>query len=71
MDESWLLRCQVYLRCLAPLAFVQSELADANSLDDESVRQAFEIAGEGRYDDALRFGLVVLSEIAGRLCHLR
>jgi uncharacterized membrane protein len=49
-----------------PLAFVQSGSREPNSPDDESVRQAFEIAGQRRYDDDPRFGLVVLSEIAGR-----
>lgn len=48
-----------------PLALVISGAAE-NPGDDERVRQAFQIAGDRRYDDDPRFGLVVLSEIASR-----
>lgn len=51
------------------LTFVQSGSREANSLDDDNVRQAFEIAGERRYDDDPRFGLVVLSGLPAGLCH--
>lgn len=48
-----------------PLAFVETG-AEENPEGDERLRQAFQIGGDRRYDDDPRFGLVVLSEIAGR-----
>jgi len=49
-----------------PLAILQAGPREQHSPDDEGVRQAFEIAGERRFDHDPRFSLVVRSEIAGR-----
>ena len=49
-----------------PLPFLQAGPREQHSPDDERVRQAFEIAGERRFDHDPRFSLVVRSEIAGR-----
>lgn len=49
-----------------PLEFLQAGPREQHSPDDEGVRQAFEIAGERRFDHDPRFSLVVRSEIAGR-----
>jgi uncharacterized membrane protein len=46
-----------------PLAYIRSEDPE---FDDQQVTDAFVIGGERLFDDDPRFGLVVLSEIAGR-----
>ena len=48
------------------LAFVVSHPGDQAELDCQRVVDAFQIGGNRLFDDDPRFGLVVLSEIAGR-----
>lgn len=48
------------------LAYIFSQSVDQNEIDCECVVKSFLIGGERLFDDDPRFGLVVLSEIAGR-----
>lgn len=49
-----------------PLAYVNTGRGDQTELDCACVVESFKIGAERRFDDDPRFGLVVLSEIAGR-----
>lgn len=49
-----------------PLAYVTLDNGNPVALDDKVIVEAFQIGTERRFDDDPRFGLVVLSEIAGR-----
>lgn len=49
-----------------PLAYVNSDSDNPVALDYQEIVQAFQVGTERRFDDDPRFGLVVLSEIAGR-----
>lgn len=48
------------------LAYIFSQSVDQNEIDCECVVKSFLIGGDRLFDDDPRFGLVVLSEIAGR-----
>lgn len=48
------------------LAYIFSQSADQTEIDCECVVKSFLIGGDRLFDDDPRFGLVVLSEIAGR-----
>lgn len=52
-----------FVESARPVAYIRDQKAQA---DTPSVMQAFTIGGERLFDDDPRFGLVVLSEIAGR-----
>jgi uncharacterized membrane protein len=49
-----------------PLAHVSARQEDSSALDCTAVVDAFQIGTQRRFDDDPRFGLIVLSEIAGR-----
>lgn len=49
-----------------PVAYVISDGSDSAAPDCTAVVESFQIGHERRFDDDPRFGLVVLSEIAGR-----
>lgn len=49
-----------------PLAYVSIPLGDASEIDFTCVAESFQIGDDRRFEDDPRFGLVVLSEIAGR-----
>lgn len=49
-----------------PLAYVRGASQDDAKEENGSVAEAFQIGGDRLFDDDPRFGLVVLSEIAGR-----
>ncbi|MEO6422443.1 MAG: DUF2254 domain-containing protein [Candidatus Nitrotoga sp.] len=48
------------------LAYVSTRPSDQTDIDYKRAVESFKIGGERRFDDDPRFGLVVLSEIAGR-----
>lgn len=48
------------------LAYVCADSSDAEDVDERCIFASFEIGSERLFDDDPRFGLVVLSEIAGR-----
>ena len=48
------------------LAYVRAQGRERIEIDDDQIDAHFTIGGERRFDDDPRFGLVVLSEIAGR-----
>lgn len=49
-----------------PLAYVRTESGTRPSFDCTAIAKSFQIGAERRFDDDPRFGLIVLSEIAGR-----
>lgn len=49
-----------------PLAFIRNTSGSSNEDDVKAVADSFQIGTARRFDDDPRFGLVVLSEIAGR-----
>ena len=49
-----------------PIAWVELRAPDSDTDTDECIRAAFTIAGDRVFDEDPRFGLLVLSEIAGR-----
>ncbi|MBU2225160.1 MAG: DUF2254 domain-containing protein [Gammaproteobacteria bacterium] len=49
-----------------PLAYISLRAADEPEINDQPVVDAFQIGDDRLFDDDPRFGLVVLSEIAGR-----
>lgn len=49
-----------------PLAYVSTNSGSPATLDCADVVKSFQIGAERRFDDDPRFGLIVLSEIAGR-----
>lgn len=48
------------------LAFITSDTNDVLSVDTQQMTEAFLIGGDRKFEEDPRFGLVVLSEIAGR-----
>ncbi|MFT5643653.1 MAG: putative membrane protein [Janthinobacterium sp.] len=74
--QVWAEKAQVRVRVAAlpgtfatpgrALAFVSADCAEHTEIDCKCVVESFQIRGNRLFDDDPRFGLVVLSEIAGR-----
>ena len=74
--QSWAEEAQVHVEVAAlpgtfaapgrPVAYVSNGPVDRSEMDDKGLVDSFQIGGDRLFDDDPRFGLIVLSEIAGR-----